>query len=149
MRWSIRYQLLVPLGLLLLGLVGVSAYAAWDSARQARKRIAHQIDGVVQTLSEATYKLSQPVLEQVKGLSGADCLLLEADGRRVATFEGHPESLPPALAEPGEASLGRRTFIDGRPYLCRGVILRPPHPHAGATLYIFYPEAQLDEAVWQ
>ncbi|HEV3143231.1 MAG TPA: HAMP domain-containing sensor histidine kinase [Gemmataceae bacterium] len=149
MRWSIRYQLLVPLGLLLLGLVGVSAWTAWDSARHARLRIAHQIDGVVQTLSEANYSLSHPVLEQVKGLSGADCLLLEPDGRRVATFPGQPEDLPQATVERGEASLGSRTLIEGRAYLCRGVILRPPHPNAGATLYILYPESQLKEAVWQ
>jgi signal transduction histidine kinase len=150
MRWSIRYQLLVPLGLLLLALVGASAWTAWDSARHARLRIAHQIDGVVQTLStETTYPLTQPVLEDIKGLSGAECLLVEPDGRRVATFVEQPEGLPTATTERGEASLGSRTLIAGRAYLCRGVILRVPHKNAGATLYVLYPESQLEEAVWQ
>jgi signal transduction histidine kinase len=150
MRWSIRYQLLVPLGLLLLGLIAASAWTAWDSARHARLRIAHQIDGVLQTLSsEMTYPLTQPVLEDSKGLSGAECLLLEPNGHRVATFPEQPEGLPAATLERGEASLGSRTLIAGRAYLCRGVILRPPHKNAGATLYVLYPESQLEAAVWQ
>ena len=35
MRWRIRYQLLVPLLLLLLGVVGVSAWTADASAQRA------------------------------------------------------------------------------------------------------------------
>jgi signal transduction histidine kinase len=149
MRWSIRYQILVPLFLLLLGLVGISTWAAWDSARHARMRIAKQIDQVIQTQSEATYPLTPRVLEQMKGYSGAEYLLIDPDGRRVATITGQPTELPPASQETGEASLGSRTMIDGQPYFCRGVVLRPPHHNVGATLYVFYPESQLNEAVWQ
>ncbi|HLW67888.1 MAG TPA: HAMP domain-containing sensor histidine kinase, partial [Gemmataceae bacterium] len=138
------------LGLLLLGLVGASAWTAWDSAQHARLRIAHQINGVEQTLStETTYPLTQPVLEDIKGLSGAECLLVEPDGRRIATFSEQPDGLPIASIERGEASLGSRTLLAGRAYLCRGVILRAPHKNAGATLYVLYPESQLEEAVWQ
>src|SRR5260370_35716871 len=122
MRWSIRYQILVPLFLLLLGLVGVCAWTAQNSARLARKRIVNQVSGVIRTLSEAQFPLNQHVLEQMEGLSGAEYLLIEPDGKRVSTFVGDVADLPSpvapaqALAEP---TLGSRIQVAQQPYVCR------------------------------
>ena len=155
MRWSIRYQILVPLFLLLLGLVGVCAWTAQDSARSARQRIVNQVSGVIRTLSEAQFPLNDHVLEQMKGLSGAEYLLIEPSGERVSTFKNEtadvaklPTPLAPAQAL-AEASLGSRTQIGQQTFFCRGVALRPPHRHAGSKLYIFYPESLLNDALWQ
>ena len=78
MRWSVRYQILVPLFLLLLGLVGICAWTAQDSARLARRRIANQVGDVIRTLSEGQFPLNRHVLEQMKGLSGAEYERLRA-----------------------------------------------------------------------
>src|SRR5262245_63797694 len=83
MRWSIRYQLLPPLGLLLLGVVGLSGWTAASAARNARQRIAEQVGRAAQTLEAGQYTLTEPILQQMKGLSGADYLLLTDSGERV------------------------------------------------------------------
>src|SRR5947209_12772430 len=111
MRWSVRYQILGPLFLLLLGLVGVCAWTAQDSARSARQRIAAQVTGNIHTLSEATFSLNPHVLDMMKGLSGAEYVLIEPTGKRVATIAGDLPDLP-AAAPPAEAladaTLGNR-----------------------------------------
>ena len=93
MRWGIRYQLLVPLGLLLLGILGVSAWAARTSARHAEARIARQLHDVSQTLSTASYPLNERVLEQMKGLSGAEYLLVRPTGETLSTLSEIPADL--------------------------------------------------------
>jgi signal transduction histidine kinase len=153
MRWSIRNQILVPLLLLLAGLVGVCTWTAQESAQRARERIAAQVDGIVNTLSDARFPLNQHVLDQMKGFSGADYLLIEPDGKRVATFPEHANEndLPPAapISTNPDRSLGERLLVEQSAYLARGVLLRPPHLNAGSRLYILYPESLRDEAVRQ
>jgi signal transduction histidine kinase len=152
MRWSIRYQILGPLILLILGLIGVCAWTAMDSARLARQRISEQVHGVIRTLSEAQYPLTDHVFDQLRGFSGAEYLLVYPAGNQVTTLPGPIDGLP-APTSPAEAiadhSLGRRISVGGRSYFCRGVVLRPPHHDAGATLYVLYPESLVDEALWQ
>src|SRR5262249_13643870 len=146
MRWGVRYQLLVPLALLLPGLVGVCTWTALDSARLARRRIAEQVESVVQTAGEIHYPLTEHILEMMRGFSGAEYLIVEAGGLRFATVAGVPDALP----HPGAArdAIGDRIQLQGRAYFCRGVLLKTP-PNTGSTLYIFYPESLLDEAIWE
>src|SRR5207248_1407821 len=129
--------------LLLPGLLGVCTWTALDSAKLARRRIAAQLDGVERTLSEADFPLTEHVLEMTSGLSGAEYLVIDSDGRRVATFAGMPDHLP----RPGAAidAFGDRIQIDGRAFFCRGVLLKKRN--TGSTLFIFYPESLLDEAI--
>ena len=83
MRWSIRYQLLIPLLTLLLGVVGMSIWAALASASRARHQLDTQLRDIVRTLRRSTFPLdAQGVLDQMKGFSNADYLLLR-DGSRV------------------------------------------------------------------
>src|SRR5262245_10951666 len=94
MRWSLRYQLLVPLLILLLGVVGLSTWTALASAARARRQIEAQLRQAAHTLSELRIPLTRPVLGWVRGLSGADFLVLAPDGwPTAATFAGDP-SLP-------------------------------------------------------
>lgn len=46
MRFPIRYQLMLPLLALMLGLVGVSTWNAWSSGQRARQQIEKQIDDI-------------------------------------------------------------------------------------------------------
>src|SRR5688572_6288789 len=95
MRWSIRYQLLVPLVTLLLGVLGVSGWAALAAAGRARQQIEDRVRDVARTLGGSNFPLAANVLEQMKGLSGAEYVLVRPDGRRVATLATDATDLPP------------------------------------------------------
>ncbi len=69
MRWSIRYQLLVPLATLLLGVLGISSWTALASAGRARQQMEKQVRDVARTLAAATFPLTPHVLDQMKGLA--------------------------------------------------------------------------------
>src|SRR5215471_498967 len=96
MRWPIRYQLLAPLLMLLLGVVGISTWTAVASADRAWQQLETQLRSIADTLSEPTFPLNQTVLNKVKGLSGAEYLLIADDGERTATLDDTGLELPPA-----------------------------------------------------
>src|SRR5579885_1526338 len=155
MRWPIRYQLLVPLLTLLLGVVGISTWTALASADRARRQIETQVRHVAHTLSESRHVplTNKVVLEQMKGLSGADYLLIAGDGPRTTTLPTDNPELPPveAVAENWETlRLGPRVTAAGHAYLGSGVRL-PPRADIpeGGTLYILYPEELWRSALWE
>lgn len=147
MRWSIRYRLFVPLGLLLLGVVGISAWSAVASARQAEERIAEKVRGVTQTLSGAGITPNKRILQQMKGLSGAEYLHIDSDGVRQTTFADPNIALAPEImSQPADESavnqLGLPIEVEGQRYRCRRLPER-----SGGTYFIFYPEASLNQAI--
>lgn len=149
MRLGIRYRLLLPLGLLLGGVVGASLWSARVAAREAEGRVAGQVREVSQTLTAGRFPLTQPVLEQVKSLSGAELLFIHPNGSRLSTFAGGPVEPPanlPADAIPDD-QVGPPVWVAGTQYRCRRLVLKEPHPFAGGVVYIFYPESLLDEAI--
>ncbi len=153
MRWRIRYQLLLPLLTLLLGVVGVSAWTAVASAGRARQQIEARLRDVGGALGEErTYPLTHPVLAQVQQLSGADFLLESPDGARLdGTLGDGPVAQPPADAVSDDwrdLRLGPPVEVGGRMYLCSGLRLRH-EPNRGDILYIFYPEALWRDALWE
>jgi signal transduction histidine kinase len=155
MRWPIRYQVLVPLLLLLLGVVGISTWTAVASARRARQQIEAQVRQVAHTLSTSRHVplKNETVLQSMKGLSGADYLLLLGDGRRLTTLPSGDVPVPPAVAVVEDwqtLRLGPRVGVGGQTYLGSGVRLEPRADlPEGGTLYILYPEALWRDALWE
>ncbi|HKB41060.1 MAG TPA: HAMP domain-containing sensor histidine kinase [Gemmataceae bacterium] len=148
MRWSIRYRLLVPLGLLLLGVVATSIWSAVLAASHAKERIARRVLEVTETAAAANYPLTPNVLKQMKGYSGAEYLLAAADGARTSTFPEGPVELPAVAADHADGSaFGPTVEVNGVRYRFGRLMIRN-HPNEGATLYIFYPESSLQEALW-
>jgi signal transduction histidine kinase len=153
MRISIRYQLLLPLLALMLGLVGVSTWSAWASGQRARRQIEAQIDAIAQTINSASYPINTRTLQLMRGLSGAEFLLcdqtrqpiVDTDGQPIATLTQLPDSLP-APSKQTAQPFDRTVRIGSTSYLCGGVPLthgtRP-----GTILYILYPESLMNEAV--
>src|SRR5712692_10719581 len=139
MRWSIRYQLLIPLLILLAGIAGICTWTAMASAQRARQQIESQVRNVVRTLSEANLPVAPNWLAEMRGLSGAEYLLVDVDGRenRTAGLAGKPEELPPLVPVVDDwqsLRLGPQAQVGATSFLCCGVRLRQP---PGATLYIF------------
>jgi signal transduction histidine kinase len=149
LRLGIRYRLLVPLALLLVGVVGASLWSARVAARRAKERVAAQVRDVSQTLNGANYPLTPNVLEQMKSLSGAEFLLIQPDGSRVSTFSAGPVDVPSeeSLVDSVDAGIGPVVRAAGVEYRCRRLALKRPNENAGAVVYIFYPESLLNEAI--
>jgi len=146
-RLSIRYRLFIPLLVLLAGIGGISAWSAVRAARQAEARIATQVRGVTHALAGSSISLTPRILEQMKGLSGADYLLIDSDERQLSTLPTASIDLPASLttqaaAEDSNNLLGTPLEIDGRHFRGRRIPQR-----AGGNLYVLYPEALLDEAM--
>jgi signal transduction histidine kinase len=151
MRWGIRYQVLVPVLVLLLGVVGASTWLAVRSAESAvRHQIEAQLRQVARTLDRASFPFTERVLEQVEDLSGARCLIVTADGRRLAAPRDPPVE-PPAEDAPAEdwenLRLGPTVSAGGESYLSSKVRLRSVEGGA-ATLYLLYPESRWRDALW-
>ncbi|MCI0458053.1 MAG: HAMP domain-containing histidine kinase [Gemmataceae bacterium] len=150
-RWSIRYQLLIPLLTLLLGVVGMSIWAALASAGRARHQLESQLRDIVHTVNHSSYPLKENVLRQMKGFSRADYLLVPRDGQPITTLQVPPANLPAPLPA-GDAweslSLDQRVTADETTYLCTGVRLHR-RPNAGSVLYILYEESLWRDALWE
>jgi signal transduction histidine kinase len=150
MRLSLRYQFLLPMLFVLLGVVGGgSAAIVWATRAAVRDRLEQQLTLAARTLAAASFPLTTTVLQQIKGLTGAEFLLIEADGRRLAT---HAAALGLPLDPPDEAARadgpvqGPNVPLDGMRYLNLIVTLRRP-ALPPARLHLLYPESAWEEAV--
>jgi len=151
MRWRIRSQLLVPLLLLLLSVIASSVWVGVAAVGRAQRDIETRIRQVASDLIEKTnYPLQENVLQLMKGLSGADYLLMPPEGSPRTTLDQVPAELPPADTVCDDwhtLRLGPPLTVAGRTYLCGGIRLRPPR--SGETLYFLYPHSLWRDALWQ
>src|SRR4051794_27555072 len=155
MRWSIRYQLLIPLLTLLLGVVGMSIWAALASAGRARHQLDTQVRDIVRTVNQSRFPLTENVLHQMKGFSRADYLLVrganDPSRHHWTTLDAADVRLPLPAADGDnwqKLSLDLRVTVGGEAYLCNGVRLHR-HPNEGSILYILYPESLWRDALWE
>ena len=155
MRFSIRNQLLLPLLALMLGVVGASTWSAYASGLRARAQIEQQIDDIAKTVGEAKFTLNEQTLHLMKGMSGAEFLLCDAERRPIMDVEGHrlatlaavPAELPAPSASPTQ-HFDTPVRVGNKSYLCGGVPLNLA-ARPGAILYILYPESRWRETAWQ
>jgi len=153
MRFSIRYQILLPLFLLILGVVGIGAWSAWSSAARAKAQIQEQMDAVADTVRNVTFPRNRQSLRLMKSLSGVDFLLCDPKldplrddrGRPLGTLDALPEDLP---AHSEEQGLGMPVRVGDDVFFCRAVHLGPDLS-SGLVLFQFYPEERYRDAVWQ
>jgi len=146
MRLTIRYQLLLPLVTLLLGVAALSAWIAWSAADRARRQIEARLDGVAASVTAATFPHNLQTLKLMKDLSGADFVVME-QGESISTLPLVPANLP-APAPRDRLHLAPRVVVAGQTYFCQGVALRS-EVGAHRVVYLFYPESLWREAVAQ
>src|SRR5262245_16643227 len=85
MRWPLRFQILVPFAfVLLIAIAAVSAQNAIWAARGAHRQIEEQLQGIAATLVDSTFPLTDVVLRQMRGLSGAEFIFTDQPGRAIA-----------------------------------------------------------------
>src|SRR6516164_3108618 len=107
MRLRIRYQFLVPLLTLLLGVIAMSTWTALASAARARQQLDDRMDNLAASVRQANFPYSDRVLKLMKGLSGADFVLVQA-GQRRTTLASADFALPADFAEDGR---GQRIVV--------------------------------------
>jgi signal transduction histidine kinase len=150
MRWPIRFQLLLPtLSVVVLAIAlasGVSAYVGSHRARQAQEE---NLRRVVTTLAEAPFPLSEPVLQQMRGLSGADFVFFDQqESLQASTLRLEDRELVPLLEIPihndrrsAHLSTSPTVSLQRHVYLSQRVAVAPHAPTSRAgSLVVLYPE---------
>ncbi|HVX13037.1 MAG TPA: HAMP domain-containing sensor histidine kinase [Pirellulales bacterium] len=143
MRWPIRYQILLPFALAMLaGVLSVSLLSAYLAARRAERQIDEQVRNLGRTLSDKSFPLTDAVLQQVHGLSGADLILTDSVGKVVARSAGAPSPPSiPAVDRWQALDLGRLVNIDGDGFFASSLELAPRGSQPRSLLLsILYPE---------
>jgi signal transduction histidine kinase len=160
MRRPIQIQLLLPtLSVVVLAIVLASAASAYLGAVRAKRVQQEHLRSVVETLRETKFPLSEPVLRQMSGLSGAEFIFLDGENRiRARTLAVDDEGRrrldrlargeePTAPGVQPEIELGGRTYMVERV----PVVGRPPVDTAG-SLVVLYSEdlwsAAVRQAAW-
>ncbi len=153
MRWPLRYQILFPFaGVMLAVVLGVSLLDAYLAARRTQRQIEHQLQEVAQTLLDASFPLTDAVLKQTRGLSGAEFLLTDPQGKLWATSlaEVEPSRIPRTATTIAQFSLGEPIEFASEQYFHAAIAVRPHGAEAGPMLlHILYPQRYLREARWQ
>lgn len=96
MRWPLRYQILIPMvGIMVCAIVAVTLLHAWLATNQIKLQIRDQFRQIAYTLNEGTFPLTDAVLNQTKGLSGADFVLVDQHNGVLSTTR--PDFVPAAV----------------------------------------------------
>ncbi len=148
MRWPIQSQLLLPmLTVVVLAIALASLGSAYYGGVRARQSQEESLRRVVATLTQAPFPLSETVLRQMGGLSGAEFVLLDRrDVLQASTLSLDADDLEQLHRlhddEPSSDLAGRPTAsLGGRNYLSQRVAVagRDPVSPAG-SLVVLYPE---------
>jgi hypothetical protein len=159
MRWPIQLQLLIPvlvIALLALGLASITS--GYLGARRVRQQQDENLQRIVDTVENSAFPLEENVLLLMKGLSGAEFVLLDAHGRVEAStlamakgessgglslmpIENAPAHVPEesVFKFKGFGYLGHRVAVTGRSHTRTG----------GGSLVVLYQEDQWRSAMRQ
>lgn len=146
MKWPLRYQIMLPMTLLMLATVlGLSTFHAYQAAAQQRAMTEDQIRSIVRTLADSSFPLTDNVLKQMKGLAGTEFALVDNAGRLQAATrrDWSATDLPrvEVLAGPADLRLTDSTRIAGHSYFHAAFRVEPRGiSPPGGLLHIFYPE---------
>ncbi len=152
MRWPLRYQILFPFGGVMLAVVlGISLLDALLAVRRAQRQIEHQVNEVAKTLRDANFPLTDAVLKQTRGLSGAEFVLTDQQGAtRAASLADVELASIPRATHGLEFHLGDTISLGGEEYFHTAIPIhaRGAEPDS-SLLHILYPRRFLSEARWQ
>jgi len=155
MRLPLRIQIVAPLAVVTVATVAaLAAFQAVSAARRSQAGIEKQLAGVARTLLESNFPLTQPVLEQMKGLSGADFVVETPLGTTFSTIDLSDAQVE--LPHAGADSVGRQIELrnlirfQGRDYFHvplrlvnrRGVGEQP-------LLHLLYSQDDYRRAQWE
>jgi signal transduction histidine kinase len=146
MRWPIRNQILVPFAALeIVAVAAISVVAAISAMTQASRDTEARLQQVIDVLQDSSFPYTEAVLNQMRGLSGAEFVAVNKNGGiQAATMDvaGDLKTLQTAQAMQGDAldlSELLSLQVAGQAYLAARTGGRGPNRHV--ELYVLYPEA--------
>ncbi|QDU11960.1 sensor histidine kinase [Gimesia aquarii] len=151
MRWPLRYQILIPMvGIMVCAIVSVTLLHAYLSTNQIKLQIRDQFRQIAHTLNEATFPLTEAVLNQTKGLSGADFVLVGKNDEVLASTR--PDFVPQAVAVGppmwNELQISDVLQTGDAPFFHTVVKIQPRSPTQGQQyLHIYYPAKEYRDAL--
>ncbi|MBX7106305.1 MAG: HAMP domain-containing histidine kinase [Gemmataceae bacterium] len=150
MRLGIRGQLLLPMAAVLLVILAVSLATAWDAVRRERAALRLTLDNIDLTLGSSHFPFTPGVLQQLKGLTGADYCLYHPGRETLATMSPVPSRADlglDRLATIPADDLGHRVEWAGQSYFIRRH--RPVDVSAtdDTILAILYPVTRWQQSV--
>lgn len=154
MRWPIRNQILVPVAALLTAAVTlIAVFSAVLATRRSEEQTLRHLREVISTLGESSFPLAPNVLDKMRGLSGADFVVRDAQGKLVAATFPETDELRAALEQipPSEEFATLQKYpavtVQGQRYLVSAV--RNPSSAGQTTLIVLYPEQSWRQARWE
>jgi signal transduction histidine kinase len=150
-RGSIRYRIMVPYLVLIVVMVALTGLACGDwAARRAKEQCLDRGRGIAETLRRSHFPLTGPVLDQLKGLGGAEFALIDGDAKVVSSTLDPGATLGPIEAEGSDLSFQRSCLIGSTPYRV-AVLDRPTglSSRRSERLLILLPEPALRSAEWE
>jgi signal transduction histidine kinase len=153
MRWPIQLQLLLPmLSVVIVAILLASGTGAYFSGLHVRQLEQEHLRRVVATLTQARFPPREPVLRQMRGLSGADFLFYDQANRLQATtlatqkkdldlLAELPHTAAAGADEPGRFAGNHTIQLEGCSYLVQCVRMpgQSTLPQIG-WLMVLYPE---------
>jgi signal transduction histidine kinase len=155
MRWPLRSQIMFPMACVMLAtVVAISGLNAWFAGRQAIDRIESQLREISETLVATSFPLTDSVLKNMRGLSGAEFVVVNRSGQITATSRSEwADALPSARlpAHRGETlQFDRRLAIGEASYFWAALTLQRAFAvRQGAVLHVLYPVASYQQAWWE
>lgn len=152
MRWSLRYQIMVPMAaVMLLAVIFVEGVGALLAVQDTEEQIAAQIAEVARIAAAANFPLTAPVLRQMKALSGAELVVVDGMGITVATsgIDDELKQLPQQVTRLERTSLPQDSRINLQSgSFFHSVIALPKAGDGQSRLHILFPEQEYQRA-WQ
>jgi signal transduction histidine kinase len=137
--------------IMLLAVIVIGGVGAFLSVRATKATIAARIDGVAQILERSNFPLTDTVLRQMRGLSGAEMAVVDKSGRIIST-SGLPADMTQMITggskhDSDSFELADRQWMPHDGFFHTTVPLKKRTGRDdAATLHIFYPEADYRSA---
>ena len=137
MRWPLRNQILIPFaGVMLAAILAVTLINAYLAAQRSTDQIQEQLASIGRTMQESQFPLTEPVLRQAKGLSGAEFVVADGQGRILAATMALPPARFDDAMEPS-----RLLQVEGTNYLHLSIRRARRGSEDTQLIHILYPLA--------
>lgn len=150
MRFSIRSQILLSTALVMLAVVlGSFGVSVWLTRQSAADRIQRRIEEVSDILQQSAFPLTDRVLSQMSGLTGAEFALVDESGHVTRASQGAflRAQLPPARGK-ATNGLGEVVSINGHLYFHRVLPLASRRNAVDLELHAFFDAIEY-RRIWQ
>src|SRR4051812_23562077 len=156
MRHSIRQQVLVPIiAIQTIAIAAITITLVVQAARRTERQILDRLDGVVDALGGSNFPLTDAVLARMHGLSGAQFIAYDFEGRPTATSDPGLLTGAPTLESIAASKQDRPASLSDAPGLAIGgqahlaVRIGAQSARSRSALLVLYPEASWREARWE